>query len=317
MVEYGSVLDGYIVPGEPLVSVKVTAYNHGKYIRQCLDGILMQKVNFPYEVLVHDDASPDDTADIIREYEARFPTVIKPIYQTENQYSKHDGTIGRIQNGRAKGKYMAQCEGDDYWTDPGKLQMQVDFLEEHEEYVGTAHNCRVVDENSVTTRDILPYPRFDKHKFTFDDVECSRLPGQTATLVYRNIFVKLESKTLEAYYAINFVGDRKLALLLTEIGDIYCFDEIMSSYRFVTTSGTSWSAQNAGKYLAIETLRGLISLWLFSKNYFSREYKVYSYIAYSFQVTALRIIKYHNRKNVLDLFRFIQVMKQNCFFSPI
>ena len=80
MTEYGSVLDGYIVPGEPLVSVNVITYNHGKYVRQCLDGILMQKVNFPYEVLVHDDASPDDTADIIREYEARFPTVIKPIY---------------------------------------------------------------------------------------------------------------------------------------------------------------------------------------------------------------------------------------------
>jgi glycosyltransferase involved in cell wall biosynthesis len=72
----------------PLVSVSVITYNHEKYIRQCLDGILMQNVNFPYEVLVHDDASPDGTADIIREYEAKYPDIIKPIYQTENQYSQ-------------------------------------------------------------------------------------------------------------------------------------------------------------------------------------------------------------------------------------
>lgn len=80
----------------PLVSVRCITYNHEPYIAQALDGFLMQKTNFPFEVIVHDDASTDKTAEIIREYEKKFPKIIKPIYESENQYSKHDGSLGRI-----------------------------------------------------------------------------------------------------------------------------------------------------------------------------------------------------------------------------
>lgn len=118
----------------PLVSISCLAYNHGKFIRDCLNGFLMQKTDFPFEVLIHDDASQDDTADIIREYESKYPDIIKPIYQTENQYSKGNSISRKIQYPRAKGKYIAICEGDDYWTDPLKLQKQVDFLESHPDY---------------------------------------------------------------------------------------------------------------------------------------------------------------------------------------
>ena len=118
----------------PLVSVRCITYNHENYIAQALDGFLMQRTRFPFEVIVHDDASTDKTADIIREYEKKYPHIIKPIYQTENQYSKRDGSIGRIMNVACKGKYIAFCEGDDYWIDENKLQMQVDFLEKNPEY---------------------------------------------------------------------------------------------------------------------------------------------------------------------------------------
>ena len=120
----------------PLVSINCTAYNHAPYIRQCLDGFIMQKTDFPIEILVHDDASTDGTADIVREYEQKYPNIIKPIYQTENQYSKGEGTsINWTYNySRAQGKYIAICEGDDYWTDPYKLQKQVGFLEANPEY---------------------------------------------------------------------------------------------------------------------------------------------------------------------------------------
>lgn len=114
---------------DPLVSIICITYNHEPYIRQCLDGFMMQKTNFPFEVLIHDDASTDKTADIIREYEARYPDVIKPIYQTENQYSKGVKIGLTYLYPNAKGKYIAECEGDDYWTDPLKLQKQVDFLD--------------------------------------------------------------------------------------------------------------------------------------------------------------------------------------------
>ena len=111
-----------------LVSIRCLVYNHEPYLRQCLEGFVMQKTNFRFEAIVHDDASTDGSAKIIREYAEKYPDIIKPIYETENQYSKHDGSLRRIMNAACKGKYIAFCEGDDYWTDPLKLQKQVDLL---------------------------------------------------------------------------------------------------------------------------------------------------------------------------------------------
>lgn len=115
------------------VSIICNAYNHEKYIKDALDGFIMQKTSFPFEVLIHDDASTDNTANIIREYEKKHPDIIKPVYETENQYSKGMGLVGKIQIARAQGKYIAICEGDDYWIDPLKLQKQYDLLEAHPE----------------------------------------------------------------------------------------------------------------------------------------------------------------------------------------
>lgn len=117
-----------------VVTIRCTVYNHEPYIRQCLEGFVMQKTNFRFEAIVHDDASTDNSAAIIREYAEKYPDIIKPILQTENQYSKRDGSIRRIMDAHTHGKYVAICEGDDYWIDPFKLQKQVDFLEENPEY---------------------------------------------------------------------------------------------------------------------------------------------------------------------------------------
>ena len=137
-------LDNQIV-----VSIRCLTYNHAPYIRQCLDGFVMQKTNFRFEAIVHDDASTDGTQDIIREYEKKYPDIIKPIYEKENQYSKHDGSLGRIMNSAMSpsSKYIAVCEGDDFWTDPYKLQKQVDYLETHPEcgLVHTKHK-KLVEE---------------------------------------------------------------------------------------------------------------------------------------------------------------------------
>src|SRR5690606_1543694 len=102
----------------PLVSVSCITYNHSSYIRQCLDGFVMQKCDFAFEVLIHDDASTDDTQEIIKEYQAKYPEIIKAVLQKENQYSKGiRGISPRFNFPRAQGKYIAMCEGDDYWTD--------------------------------------------------------------------------------------------------------------------------------------------------------------------------------------------------------
>ena len=113
----------------PLVSISCLTYNHAPYLRQCLDGFVMQITSFPIEILIYDDASGDGTQNIIEEYQKKYPDIIKPIYQTENQYSK-GVKVGFVYNySRAKGEYIAFCEGDDYWTDPLKLQKQVNILE--------------------------------------------------------------------------------------------------------------------------------------------------------------------------------------------
>ena len=117
-----------------LLSINTMTYNHEKYIAQCIEGILMQKTNFAFELLIHDDASTNNTAAIIKEYEKKYPNIIKPIYQTENKWSKGIKISATYQYPRAKGKYIAVCEGDDYWIDENKLQMQVDFLENNPEY---------------------------------------------------------------------------------------------------------------------------------------------------------------------------------------
>lgn len=118
-----------------MVSIICSAYNHAKYIRDALNGFIMQKTTFNFEVLIHDDASTDGTAEIIKEYEKKYPEIIKPIYQIENQYSKHLGLVTRILKSRTSSKYVAMCEGDDYWTDPFKLQKQFDFMENNPDYM--------------------------------------------------------------------------------------------------------------------------------------------------------------------------------------
>lgn len=128
---------------KPLVSICSITYNHAPYIRQCLDGFLIQKTNFKYEIIIHDDASTDGTAEIIKEYVEKYPDLITPIFQTENQYSKGvRGMFPKFCFPRAQGKYIALCEGDDYWTDPLKLQKQVDFLESHPDYVMCSHRFK-------------------------------------------------------------------------------------------------------------------------------------------------------------------------------
>ncbi len=128
-----------------LVAIHCLVYNHEPYLRDCFEGFVMQKTNFRFVAIVHEDCSTDHSADIIREYEAKYPDIFRPIYETENQWSKHDGSLEHIMNeaiDATGAKYVAMCEGDDYWTDPYKLQKQVDFLESHPECSVTFHRCK-------------------------------------------------------------------------------------------------------------------------------------------------------------------------------
>lgn len=130
---------------ECLVSVLCTAYNHEKYIRQTLQSFVDQQTDFAFEVLVNDDKSTDGTAAIIREFEEKYPDIIRAFYQEENLYSQHINVYVTDFYPKVRGKYIAYCEGDDYWTDMTKLQRQVDFLESHPEYSGCVHGMLVTN----------------------------------------------------------------------------------------------------------------------------------------------------------------------------
>lgn len=276
----------------PLVSVSVITYNHEKYVRQCLDGILMQEVNFPYEILVHDDASSDGTADIIREYEANYPGVIKPIYQTVNQYSQGKD-VSKFIFDRARGRYLAFCEGDDYWMDPEKLQKQVDFLEKHPEYVACVHRVQVIDELGRVIQSNSYVQKYDTLDYTLSDAEnfltrdgCA---GHLGSLVFRNIFLTLSETIYQNYINCKANGDIKLTLLLTLNGPIRRFDDTMSVYRHITSSGASWSARHSGLNNCLLTYNFLHELSQFSQKSYGF---IPDYTEYINEITIVSIYRY-------------------------
>lgn len=214
---------------EVLVSIRCLVYNHEPYLRQCLDGFVMQKTNFAFEAIVHDDASTDKSADIIREYAAKYPDIIKPIYETENQYSKRDGSIRRIMNDAINptAKYIAICEGDDYWTDPLKLQKQFDFMEANPDYSLCFHPAYVKFENGLQERTL--YRKWKETDYNgLDIIRQWTIP--TASVFFRAKFYN--KKYLEIANDRRFIyGDIVLFEYMSTKGRIKCINGIMSVYR--------------------------------------------------------------------------------------
>jgi glycosyltransferase involved in cell wall biosynthesis len=299
-----------IMEPHPMVSVLVITYNHEQYIRQALDGILMQKVGFSYEIIIHDDASSDNTQKIIREYEIQYPELIKAIYQKENQYSKGI-SIQTFFLKYLKGKYIANCEGDDYWTDPYKLVKQVNFLESNPDYIATAHNVRTINEYGELVDDSLnPYKIYSSHIYTLKDAERIRLPGQTASLVYRNIWLNTSNEIIELYRSCRINGDQKLSIFLALQGDIYCFDDIMADHRKVIFTGDSWSAKNYKKNLTLYLYNGILDVNRFAKNTYGvilDNKKIRLDVVYS---AFCILIRYPTRDNLKILTEIIRISNE-------
>ena len=129
---------------QPTVIVWCLTYNQKDYIRDALNGFVMQQTTFPFEVVVHDDASTDGTTEIVMDYACRYPDIVKPMVEKENQWQKGGlkHIISIMNEQHRRGKYIAFCEGDDYWTDPNKLQRQVDFLEKNPDYSMCFHSAK-------------------------------------------------------------------------------------------------------------------------------------------------------------------------------
>lgn len=246
----------------PLVSVICFVYNHGKYVENALKGFVMQQTNFPFEVIIHDDASTDNSPEIIKSFSLRYPKIFKPIYQSENQYSKESGRVTKIAFNATRGKYIAFCEGDDYWIDPFKLQKQVNILESDPSIAMCTHEARhkVLNRldslglrraSSIFLRDIqlygikcfpllLRYFIFDQKKFwlrkrTSDQHKRNKISylkdfkDGTWYMPMCSVVARMEIIKLGTDYLYSDTGGHHAILLLAAMkGGIYHLPEIMA-----------------------------------------------------------------------------------------
>lgn len=228
-----------------LVSISCITYNHSPYIRQCLDGFLMQRTNFAFEVLIHDDCSTDGTTEIIKEYEAKYPDIIKPIYEEENQYQQGKPSGSAVWNfPRAKGKYIAMCEGDDYWIDPLKLQKQVDVLEADPLCSLVVSNAFDYFMNDNSYRENNPLKCANDGYLSIDELlleEGNLIP--TASMVFRAEYKEMPLLFLEAP-----VGDRPLRMWCAINGKVYYHAKPMLVHRVGAKSSFAFRINRDSSY---------------------------------------------------------------------
>jgi len=295
---------------KPLVTVSCITYNHEEFIREAIESFLMQKTTFPVEILIHDDASTDGTADIIREYENAYPGLIKPIYQTENQYSKGIKIPATYQHSRTKGKYYAICEGDDYWIDPLKLQKQVSFLEENDEYVLACGGFVRLDNKTGDKTEEIKF--FNKREnsagYTFDKYDLKKgWIAKTLTVICRRS--ALTGYNTKKY---NYSRDVHLIHHLLEKGKGFYFTDLFGVYRLHSQGVFSPQSEieriqqgyniykeiyenyqdDTSRFLYLNSLKCMFSAGLVtirSKNYFTKIKKAFS-LTVSFREVCLLLI---------------------------
>lgn len=211
----------------PLVTTRTITYMHEPFIRECIEGILMQKTTFPVEVVIHDDASTDKTAEIVREYQVKHPRLIKAICQKENQYSKPGkGTLRKDIQDATHGKYIALCEGDDYWTDPLKLQKQVEFLEQNEEYSACFTNANIKNEMENSFKKYVTY----LNEGSVPLKEILLMGGYifpTASLIFK----KNNLNYYQSELSKDLSGDTALIIILANSGKVYFMNNNTCIYR--------------------------------------------------------------------------------------
>lgn len=211
---------------DPIVCVRCMTYNQEQYIAQCLDGIVMQKTTFTVKAIVHDDASTDRTPQIIQEYAARYPEIIVPVLEKENQYSQ--GKLSKVMYPLMKGKYIAVCEGDDYWTDPLKLQKQVDFMESHPDYTMCFHQAiRHHEDSSIPDSH---YSDIENREYSGPELYRSEHRPPTASILMRQSVFESDVYR-QCLEQISSFGDLSFFLSSAHCGRVYGMTDVMSVYR--------------------------------------------------------------------------------------
>ena len=253
-----------------LVSVLCTAYNHEEYIRDALESIVTQQTDFPFEVLVNDDASTDGTAAILREYAAKYPDIIRPFYQEKNLYSQGKDLCLEVLYPAARGKYIALCEGDDYWTDPTKLQLQVDFLDAHPDYSACVHNTLAHTVGGEEPDRVL-FEQGEDRDVPFEQVIRGMSHAfHTSSVVAKKSVIAHPADFFYVGLAHGF-GDHPDGLWMITNGPVRYLDRCMSVYR-MHSNNASWSTMVDGAYeKMLEYFQGKLELLNAYRPYASAE----------------------------------------------
>ena len=290
---------------QPLVSIYCLVYNHERFLRDCLEGFVKQQTNFPFEAIVHDDASTDSSVSIIKEYAEKYPNIIKPIYETENLYSKDKNLLRATILDKAQGKYIAYCEGDDYWTDPHKLQKQADFLVNHPDYAMCFHPVNKVMNGEVVGNDV--------HSTTETDFCADQI------IAYGGCFCASPSlmvrgdvaREVPLFRQIADVGDYPLQVWAAHKGKVHYIPQIMGCYRIQTNSWTAKVKPESN----INHLKKRIE-WLEEYNRYTN-FRYDSAVYCSILDSAMVLYQTGNlsKKDILDMFRHVKLLKINVSFQ--
>lgn len=265
-------------PNDVMVSICCTAYNHAKYIEEALEGFIMQQCNFKFEILVSDDASTDNTASIIKKYEDKYPDLFRVFYLKENQYSKGNKPLFNILFPAAKGKYIALCEGDDYWTDPLKLQKQVDFLEENEEYVACQHHRIVLNDKGDKKIENYCDFIFTQCLLFRNNIDSNFLIFLEKNKIYNgDSFIEYYLRALGNYKYLDFIGAvyrYNGEGIFSKLGKyekrMHGLDSFKKIYKFI--SETNYK----NKKITLKEIRSIISIYLYhlANNQVNRTFKL-------------------------------------------
>lgn len=252
------------------VSIYCRTYNHKTYIQNALDGILMQETDFPYKVIVFDDASTDGTSDIVKDYAERYPQIIQAFIMEENTWHSPDRAKvdSEFMQKYLTGKYIGYCEGDDFWIDPHKLQMQVDYMESHPDCVLYLHNALWFNCIDHTMKTGNPYSCKSEKDISAEEL-LMMYNGHPPTA---SILHKRELVSMPLFFRESSVGDYPLLLYALSCGNVHYNNRIMSVYRQMA-DGSYNNAMQTDQYFLFYYFFGISEFCVKYNNYTNYKYE--------------------------------------------
>lgn len=301
---------------EPLVSICCITYNHEKYIADALDSFLMQETSFPFEIIVHDDASTDKTSEIIAKYEKEYPGIVKPIYQKENKHSQGKNPLRDFVLPLVKGKYIATCEGDDFWIDRKKIQKQVELLENNQDYIMCFHKVKVVDTSKKPLGNYLGLKSNGSKKIGVQDAAKGGVVHVSSRLIKTDFLKKPKPNWIIKSPLGGY--DFASALYMAAEGQMFYIDEVMSAYRsgvensIMTNFRINYSKENDINYNLnrIETLKMADEYYGFKYHDDIEKVKLLSYVIINLLSNDFSSLAIKNYKQYIyehSMLRFIKL----------